>query len=187
MAPEKDPSRQSEGEKTDASRSPGRVKTDEPLRDPDLASEHEADLSRDAERVEADRAILQSRSDSDASRDLRRVDMGRSRAERQAERDERLRVEREITDEAIKSERLRADAATERERSHYQASVKSSAELLSQEQESHQKTKTALTTREEFLAIVSHDLRNPPKSHINGSTESVGRAEGCKRARLVNK
>ena len=87
--------------------------------------------------------------------------MGRSRAERQAERDARLRVEREITDEAIKTERLRADAATERERSYYQASAKSSAELLSHEQESHQKTKATLTTREEFLAIVSHDLRNP--------------------------
>ena len=57
MAPKKDPSRQNEGEKTDASRHAGPVRTDEPLRDPDLASEHEADLSRDAERVEADRAI----------------------------------------------------------------------------------------------------------------------------------
>jgi len=87
--------------------------------------------------------------------------MGRSRAERQAERDERLLVEREITDEAIKAERLRADAATERERAHYQASANSSAELLSQEQESHRATSAALTTREELLAIVSHDLRNP--------------------------
>jgi signal transduction histidine kinase len=34
-------------------------------------------------------------------------------------------------------------------------------ELFSQEKESHRKTKTALNTREEFLAIVSHDLRNP--------------------------
>ena len=107
------------------------------------------------------KAKLQSRSDSDASRDLGRADMGRSRAERQAERDERLRVEREITDEAIKAERLRADAATERERSHYHASAESSAEILSQERERHQETKAALTTREEFLAIVSHDLRNP--------------------------
>ncbi len=87
--------------------------------------------------------------------------MGRSGAERQAEGDERLRVERENSDEAIDAERLRTDAATERGRSHNQASAKSSAELLSQEQERHQKTRAALTTREEFLAIVSHDLRNP--------------------------
>jgi len=150
MAPEKDPPGQSE-----------REKSDETLRDSDLASEHQADFDRDAERVEADQAKVQSRSDSDASRDLGRADMGRSGAERQAEGDERLRVERQTSDQAIKGERLRADAATEKGRSHYQASAKSSAELLSQEQERHQKTKAALTTREEFLAIVSHDLRNP--------------------------
>ena len=146
---------------TDLPRQSEREKSDETLRDSDLASEHQADFDRDAERVEADKAKLQSRSDSDASRDLGRADMGRSRAERQTARDERLRVEREITDEAIKAERLRADAATERERSYYQASAKSSAELLSQEQKSHQRTRATLTTREEFLAIVSHDLRNP--------------------------
>ena len=149
-----------------------------------MASEHQADVNRDAERVEADKAKLQSRSDSDASRDLGRADVGRSGAERQAEGDERLRVEREASDEAIKAERLRADAATERERSHYQASAKSSAELLSQEQESHQKTKAALTTREEFLAIVSHDLRNPLNNISMAAAESIRRAEGCKRDRL---
>jgi len=74
-------------------------KSDETLRDSDLASEHQADFDREAERVEADTAKLQSRSDSDASRDLGRADMGRSPAERQAERDERLRLEREITDD----------------------------------------------------------------------------------------
>jgi signal transduction histidine kinase len=150
MPPEKTPSRQRESEKSD-----------ETLRDSDLASEHQADFDRDAERVEADKAKLQSRSDSDASRDLGRADMGRSGAERRVEGDERLRVERQTSDQAIKGERLRADAATEKGRSHYQASAKSSAELLSQEQERHQETKAALTTREEFLAIVSHDLRNP--------------------------
>ena len=161
MTPEKDPPRRDERENTDVTRHTEPVKTDEPLRDSDLPSEHQADLNRDAGRVEADKARLQSRSDSDASRDLGRADMGRSRAERQAERDERLRVERGITDEAIQAERFRADAATARERAHYQASANSSSELLSQEQERHQATRAALTTREELLAIVSHDLRNP--------------------------
>ena len=150
MAHGKDPSRQSE-----------REKSDETQRDSDSASEHQADLNRDAERVEADKARLQSRSDSDASRDLGRADVARSGAKRQAEGDERLRVERQTSDQAIKGERLRTDAATEKGRSHHQASARSSAELLSQEQESHQKTRATLTSREEFLAIVSHDLRNP--------------------------
>src|SRR5947207_5217432 len=161
MPPEKTPSRQSEREKSDKA-----------LRDLDLASEHQADVNRDAERVEADKAKLQSRSDSEASRDLGRADVGRSGAKRQAEGDERLRVERQTSDQAIKGERLRADAATEKGRSHHQASAKSSAELLSQEQESHQKTKAALTTREEFLAIVSHDLRNP-LNNISMATQNL--------------
>jgi signal transduction histidine kinase len=72
----------------------------------------------------------------------------------------------------IKAEPLRADAATEIERAGYQACAKSSAELLSQEQESHQKTKAALTTRGEFLAIVSHDLRNP-LHHISIAAQNL--------------
>ncbi|MEP7015701.1 MAG: ATP-binding protein [Verrucomicrobiota bacterium] len=150
MPPEKTPSRKTE-----------REKRDESLRDSALASDQQADLSRDAERVEADNAKLRSRSDSDASRDLGRADTGRSGADRQAEGDERLRVERQASDQAITGERLRTDAATERGRSHHQASAKSSAELLSREQDSHDKTQADLTTREEFLAILSHDLRNP--------------------------
>lgn len=161
MPPEKTSSRPRKREKSDATQ-----------RDSDSASEQQADLNRDAERGKADKAKLQSRSDSDASRDLGRADKGRSPAKRQAERDERLRLERQISDQAIKGERLRADAATEKERGHHQASAKSSAELLSQEQESHQETRATLTTREEFLAIVSHDLRNP-LNHISLAAQNL--------------
>jgi signal transduction histidine kinase len=153
MAAEKDPPRKRE-------------------RESDSASEHQADVSRDAERVEADKAKLRSRSDSDASRDLGRADRERSGEQRQAEGDERLRVEREASDEAIDAERFRTDAATEKGRSHSQASAKSSAELLSQEEERHEKTRAALTTREEFLAIVSHDLRNP-LNHISMAAQNL--------------
>jgi signal transduction histidine kinase len=157
MASDKEPSPQSEREKKGNS---------------DSASEQQADVNRDAERVVADKAKRQSRSDSDASRDLGRADVGRSGAERQAEGDERLRVERETSDEAIDAERTRTDAATEMGRTHHQASAKSSADLLSREQESHRKTQTALTTREEFLAIVSHDLRNP-LNHISMAAQNL--------------
>src|SRR6202030_4612753 len=64
------------------------------------------------------------------------------------------------------------DAATEVGRIHQQASAKSSADLMSQEQESSRKTQTALTTREEFLAIVSHDLRNP-LNHISMAAQNL--------------
>ena len=141
-------------------------------RDSDSASEHQADVNRDAERVVADKAKRQSRSDSDASRDLGRADVGRTGAERQAEGDERLRVERATSDEAIDAERFRTDAATEMGRTQHHSSAKSSADLLSREQESHRKTQTALTTREEFLAIVSHDLRNP-LNHISMAAQNL--------------
>ena len=164
MASGKEPSGQKERD--------GDIPSGEPLRDSDSTSEHQADVNRDAERVVADKAKRQSRSDSDASRDLGRADVGRSGAERQAEGDERLRVERETSDEAIHAERFRTDAATEMGRTHHQASARSSADLLSQEQESHRKTQTALTTREEFLAIVSHDLRNP-LNHISMAAQNL--------------
>ena len=164
MASGKEPSRQSEGG--------GDIPAGEPLGDSDLASEHRADINRDAERVEADKAKRQSRSDSDASRDLGRADVGRSGAERQAEGDESLRVERQASDAAIDAERFRADAATETGRTLHQASARSSADLLSRERESHRKTQTALTTREEFLAIVSHDLRNP-LNHISMAAQNL--------------
>jgi signal transduction histidine kinase len=176
MASGKEPPGQSEREKKGGSR----PSEGEPLRDSSLASEHQADTNRDAERVEADKARLQSRSDSDASRDLGRADMGRSGAERQAEGDERLRVERETSDEAIDAERFRTDAATAKGRTHHLASARSSADLLSQEQESHRKTKTALTTREEFLAIVSHDLRNP-LNHIFMAAQNLFEEPGEKK------
>jgi signal transduction histidine kinase len=161
MPPEKTPSRQKDREKSDETR-----------RDSDTASENRADSAREAERGEADKAKLQSRSDFDASRDLGEADVGRSRAERQAEGLERLGQERQISDQATKGERLRADAATEKERRQYQASAQSSADLLFQEQESHHKTKASLTTREEFLAIVSHDLRNP-LNHISMAAQNL--------------
>jgi hypothetical protein len=104
MAPEKDPPRKIEREKTGVSRHARRLKTDGPRRDSDLDSEHQANFKRDAERAEADKAKLQSRRDSDVSRE--KADMGRSRAERNTERDKILRVEREIADEAIRAERL---------------------------------------------------------------------------------
>ena len=91
MASEKDLPRQSEREKTGVSRHAGRVKTDERRRDSDLDSEHQANLNRNAERAEADKAKLQSRRNSDVSRE--KADTGRSRAERKAERDKILRWE----------------------------------------------------------------------------------------------
>ena len=149
----------------------------EPTLRSDSASDHQADVDRDAERVQADEARRQSRSDSDASRDLGRADVGRSGAERRAAGDERLRLERETSDVALGAERGRTDAATAVGRTHHQASARSSADLLFQEEERHRHTRTELTSREEFLAIVSHDLRNP-LNHVSMALQNLKEEAG---------
>ena len=61
-----------------------------------------------------------------------------------------LERERKITDQNLKDERFQTDAQ-----------VHSSSGLLENEVNEHSKTKIDLTSRDELLAIVSHDLRNP--------------------------
>lgn len=61
-----------------------------------------------------------------------------------------LEQERELTDQNLKVERTRTDSE-----------VHQATNLLSDEIAEHSKTKISLTTRDEFVAIVSHDLRNP--------------------------
>jgi signal transduction histidine kinase len=58
--------------------------------------------------------------------------------------------ERKKTDRNLSVERIRADSEVEH-----------SSELFLKEALEHSKTKILLTTRDEFLAIVSHDLRSP--------------------------
>ena len=61
-----------------------------------------------------------------------------------------LALEREQTDNNLLVERARTDSE-----------VHLASSLLSDEIAEHSKTKISLTTRDEFLAIVSHDLRDP--------------------------
>jgi signal transduction histidine kinase len=61
-----------------------------------------------------------------------------------------FKIERELTDRNLLGERTRTDLDATKSQS-----------LLTSEIAAHAKTKTNLTTREEFLAVVSHDLRNP--------------------------
>ncbi len=63
---------------------------------------------------------------------------------------ETLAREREQTDETLTNERVKTDSEVER-----------FSNLLAEEKEAHEETRVALTTRDELLAIVSHDLRNP--------------------------
>lgn len=95
------------------------------------------------ERRRSDKALGQQRSVDDASkkreRELKNVLSSRL-----------LKQERMLTDKSFSIEREQSDSEA----------LKNSG-LLSVEIAEHSKTKTSLTTRDEILRIVSHDLRNP--------------------------
>lgn len=90
------------------------------------------DLATELERTKVDAAILKEREI--ASRLVNKV----------------LELERQATDENLSVERSTTDTGFD-----------NSSQLLKSEVKNHARTKTSLTSRDEFLAIVSHDLKNP--------------------------
>ena len=92
----------------------------------------EADIVIEKERIKMDAVLTQERELKEALYDTL------------------LSQERTQTDDNLKVERVKADSI-----------VLSNSTRLSDEKAEHSKTKNLLTTRDEFLAIVSHDLRNP--------------------------
>ncbi len=111
-------------------------------------SDKRADTSQLA-RERTDASLAQEREHVDADIELSPT---RAQALRQAlERSRNYEREREATD---------ADLSTERQVSTW---------LLSLERAAHEETKATLTTRDEFLAIVSHDLRSPLSAILHGT------------------
>ncbi len=105
--------------------------------------QNEDDVRRFNERQSEDSAIKRERTDSDLAFEIER------------KKKEKLLTklvgdERQVYDKKLLAEKIKNDV---------EALI--AANLLSLEQAAHQSTKSALTTREEFIAIVSHDLRNP--------------------------
>ena len=168
-----------ERKKTDESLNLEREKTNESLKKT-RDTEEDTDKTVDEERAQADQAITSSREKVDAHRDTARSSSHNNIEEEREESDERLLEERRKADASIQLERKRADQTIEHERELKSALAirvlererkitdrnlgderfKTDALVMKAATE-HSITKTALTSREEFLAIVSHDLRNP--------------------------
>lgn len=111
---------------------------------PDTTGEQKrSDDRQTEERLHVDKAVELERSRVDAA-------MVHERESRTALMTHILEQEREQTDQNRFSERTRTDSATNR-----------ASQILSDEIAEHSITRGSLTTRDEFLAIVSHDLRNP--------------------------
>jgi signal transduction histidine kinase len=75
--------------------------------------------------------------------------------------DERLSEECGEWHQLLEEERRKTDVTLERERADTDQAVVETFELLRQEQQGHDLTRTMVVTRDQFLAIVSHDLRTP--------------------------
>ena len=175
---------------TDQSLNQERERTDESLSDVRKANELKTDATLKTNRQAADAARTQTRSDIDSDlKDLRDHKAGRSSEGKKMEHltDALLREQRSQNEDAVTNERFEMDAAIREERAQTQAALlqmlskerkstdanlhserertdletRLSVQRLNTEQASHVATKAELTTRDEFLAIVSHDLRNP--------------------------
>lgn len=119
----------------------------------DLAKEHRDDGAGTTTSRLDEKILAQERERSDKAQDVERKEEDRARrAERFQKRliaEALLEHERRETDSSLFDERLRIDVETEH-----------NSDLLSHETSSHNHTKAALVTRDQFVAIVSHDLQN---------------------------
>jgi signal transduction histidine kinase len=138
-------------------------------------------LRRKAEQ-ETDAIVKSDRKEADSTRDRRRVDHDRNTKvdsgliKQRAADDKIVLNERAKSDCAIQNERIEKDRALSEflhrereetddnlshEREQTDVAVLNSSKLLTDEVGLHSRTKAELTTRDELLAIVSHDLKNP--------------------------
>jgi signal transduction histidine kinase len=172
-----------ERQDTDQSLGDERVKTNDELNHVRRGLARKTEKELEHHRETTDEAVTVAREASDLERDHERDASGYDRMNDQKIGDYRLRAERQQSDQAVASERARSDLAIETERAsksiaedqilrnernltdtHLKAerdSTDAASGKLTFEVAEHMKTKASLTTREEFLAVVSHDLRNP--------------------------
>lgn len=171
-------------EKTDKSLEEERIKTDKALEEKNKNVEIEATENIQANRVAADEV----RDSKRAKVDIDKATARKSSDEKPIAKsvDRILIHERERSDEALNLERKEEDRIRSVERFHQRMMAESLLEsergetdtnlldernridldaergtsVLSDEKESHHLTKKALVTRDQFLAIVSHDLKN---------------------------
>lgn len=174
MSPENVQESQQMRENTDNSLKGERQKTDEYLdhngkkitkeAEATIQADREtADNKREAQRAAAvapvgdDSALLEERTRNDKARELAREKEDdvrkKERFQKRMVAEALLETQRKETDENLSGERSNLDTATE-----------VSIALFNDEKTSHDATKTELITRDQFLAVVSHDLRTPLSS-----------------------
>ncbi|MBL7544086.1 MAG: HAMP domain-containing histidine kinase [Bdellovibrionaceae bacterium] len=134
-----------------------------------------------------DKALHQRRTNADVKQDTSDANHEQNGNQIAAERrreDDEIKIERSRVDEALnferdekerlmskllKQEREETDKNLSGERKETDLETTRSAKFLKVEQTAHAGTKSALLTQEEFIAIVSHDLRNPIGTILSAS------------------
>lgn len=164
---------QKERDQTDLSLTVERDKTNESLVKAKDKSELHTDKIVQEERKQTDEKTSIDRTTADNIRDCGRQSIDPEINQVQKKTDDLLVAERIKADNAVEQERLIVDAAINKERESkdvliddllYQERQKTDINLHVEREKADSEVKTAqlnLTTRDEFLAIVSHDLKNP--------------------------
>lgn len=132
------------------------IKTDETVNsDRRQTDRRRAKLRKDRDlSTTPDTALLNQRSADDEEVQSERAKVDAAIKEERTQKDK-------VLSEFLDRERQETDQSLSHERSQTDRAVQRSSRLLSDEIGSHNRTKKELTTRDELLAIVSHDLRNP--------------------------
>jgi signal transduction histidine kinase len=169
MCPE-DQQRRLEREQTDESLRVEREKTDRTLEDSAIDETADAVISR--ARTRADELLAAARAKTDRASALRGAPVPTILTGERAREDQVLHEERATADQVLREERAEHLALLSRERQETDKDLSHEREL----------SDDALATRDEFLAIVSHDLRNL----LNGLVGSAALIEkGALQADLV--
>jgi signal transduction histidine kinase len=157
-----------ERKNTDVSLIAERVKATETMRSANSKTQSQTNQLLKDERAEADARTASSRTDTKQTTDQlareRKLSDKATKQER-SQADQAIGKERKIADELVGHvldlERKITDDNLSAERASTDSRLEGASQSLESEIAEHTKTKTTLTSREEFLAIVSHDLRNP--------------------------
>jgi signal transduction histidine kinase len=120
----------------------------------DLDKEHQLDVTGIQISRLDDKILIQERERSDKAKNVERKEEDRART--------RERFQKRLTAEALlENERKETDSHLLEERVHTDVESEHISNLLSDETVSHDFTKAALLTRDQYLTIVSHDLQTP--------------------------
>lgn len=164
---------QNERHNADESLGAERKKTNTSIIDAQTKTEEKTDLVVKTKRHEVDKATSSARNETDASLevgDTTELQSERNLADRSVEIersyidaaiDQERHSKKEIVAKLLNLERQLTDQNLSIERFETDSEIVRASSRLSSEMAEHSKTKTTLTSREDFLAIVSHDLKNP--------------------------